>query len=61
MNLTIPAILVYVFAACICYRFMGLRVWHLLAFLLLLVILLAATSAPEIQTFLTTLLHGGHQ
>jgi hypothetical protein len=60
MTVTIPLALVYVFAACICYRYMGLRVWHLLVCLLLGFLLAATSAGPEIQAFLNTLIHGGH-
>ena len=61
MTLTIPLALVYVFAACICYRYVGLRIWHLLVALVLAFLLTATSAGPEIQNFLTSVLHGGHQ
>lgn len=47
--------------AYVCYRYMGLRLWHLLVCLLLGFLLAATSAAPEIQSLLNTLLHGGHK
>ncbi len=60
MTVTIPLVLVIGIVAYICYRYMGLRLWHLLV-CLLLGFLLAATSAPQIQNFLNAILSGGHK
>ena len=61
MTVTIPLVLVVGVAACICYRYMGLRFWHLLVCLLLGFLLAATSAAPEIHNILNTLLHGGHK
>jgi hypothetical protein len=61
MTVTIPLVAVIGVAAWICYRYMGLRVWHLLVCLLLGFLLAATSFAPEIQNFLNALIHGGHQ
>ena len=61
MTVTIPLVLLIGAAAWICYRYTGLRLWHL-AVCLLLGFLLAATSfAPEIQNMINAVIHGGHQ
>ena len=44
-----------------CYRYMGLRLWHLVVCLLLGFLLAATSAAPEIQSLLNTLFHGGHK
>jgi F0F1-type ATP synthase assembly protein I len=61
MTVTIPLVAVIGVAAWICYRYMGLRVWHLLVCLLLGFLLAATSFAPEIQNFLNAVIHGGHQ
>jgi F0F1-type ATP synthase assembly protein I len=61
MTVTIPLVAVIGVAAWICYRYMGLRVWHLLVCLLLGFLLAATSFAPEIQNVLNALIHGGHQ
>jgi len=61
MTVTIPLVAVIGVAALICYRYMGLRLWHLLVCLLLGFLLAATSYAPEIQNMLNALIHGGHQ
>jgi hypothetical protein len=61
MTITIPLVLVIGIVAWACYRYMGLRLWHLLVCLILGFLLAATSFAPEIQNFLNTVLHGGHQ
>ena len=61
MTVTIPLVLVIGVIVYICYRYMGLRVWHLLVCLLLGFLLAATAAAPQIQNILNTLLHGGHK
>ena len=61
MTVTIPLVLLAGIAAFICYRYMGLRIWHLIVCLLLGFLLAATSAAPEIQNFLNTLIHGGHK
>jgi hypothetical protein len=61
MTVTIPLVAVIGVAAWICYRYMGLRVWHLLVCLVLGFLLAATSFAPEIQNFLNAVIHGGHQ
>jgi hypothetical protein len=61
MTVTIPLVFIMTAAAYICYRYMGLRFWHLLVCLLLGFLLAATSAAPEIQNLLNTILGGGHQ
>ena len=61
MTVTIPLVAVIGVAAWICYRYMGLRLWHLLACLLLGFLLAATSFAPEIQNMINAVIHGGHQ
>ena len=61
MTVTIPLVLVMGIVAYACYRYMGLRLWHLLVCLLLGFLLAATSAAPEIQNFLNAILHGGHK
>ena len=61
MTITIPLVLVIGIAAYVCYRYMGLRLWHLLVCLLLGFLLAATSFAPEIQNFLNAILSGGHK
>jgi hypothetical protein len=61
MTVTIPLVLVIGIVVYVCYRYMGLRLWHVLVCLLLGFLLAATSAAPEIQNLLDTLLHGGHK
>jgi len=61
MTVTIPLVLVMGIVAYTCYRYMGLRLWHLLVCLLLGFLLAATSAAPEIQNILNSILHGGHK
>jgi F0F1-type ATP synthase assembly protein I len=61
MTVTIPLVLVIGIIAYICYRYMGLKLWHLIVCLLLGFLIAATSAAPEIQNFLNSILHGGHQ
>jgi hypothetical protein len=61
MTVTIPLFLVIAAVVYVCYRYMGLRLWHLLVCLLLGFLLAATSAAPQIQSFLNSILHGGHQ
>jgi len=61
MTVSIPLFVVMGIVAYVCYRYMGLRLWHLLVCLLLGFLLAATSAAPEIQSLLNTLLHGGHK
>jgi hypothetical protein len=61
MTVTIPLVLVIGIAAWVCYRYMGLRLWHLIVCMLLGFLLAATSAAPEIQNFLNAVINGGHQ
>jgi hypothetical protein len=61
MTVTLPLVLIVAIAAFLCYRFLGLRLWHLLVCLLLGFLLAATSAAPEIQNFLTMVLHWGRK
>ncbi len=60
-TVTIPLVFVMGVVAYVCYRYMGLRLWHLIVCLLLGFLLAATSAAPEIQNFLNAILHGGHK
>lgn len=61
MTVTIPLVAVIGIVAYICYRHMGLKLWHLIVCLLLGFLIAATSAAPEIQNLLNTILHGGHK
>jgi NhaP-type Na+/H+ or K+/H+ antiporter len=61
MTVTIPLVLVIGIAAWVCYRYMGLRLWHLIVCMLLGFLLAATSAALVIQNFLNAIIHGGHQ
>jgi hypothetical protein len=61
MTVTIPLVAIIAIVAFICYRFMGLRLWHLIVCLILGFLLAATSAAPEIQNLLNAILHGGHK
>jgi F0F1-type ATP synthase assembly protein I len=61
LTVTIPLVAIIAIIAFLCYRFMGLRLWHLIVCLLLGFLLAASSAAPEIQNLLNAILHGGHK
>jgi hypothetical protein len=61
LTVTIPLVAIIAIVAFICYRFLGLRLWHLLVCLILGFLLAATSAAPEIQKILTSLIHWGHK
>ena len=61
MTVTIPLVFVIGIVVYVCYRYMGLRLWHVLVCLLLGFLLAATSAAPEIQNFLNAILYGGHK
>jgi hypothetical protein len=61
LTVTIPIVAIAAIVAYLCYRFLGLRLWHLLVCLVLGFLLAATSYAPEIQALLNTILHGGHK
>jgi hypothetical protein len=61
MTVTIPLVAIIAIVAYLCYRYMGLRLWHLLVCLLLGFLLAATSAAPQIRTLLNALIHWGHK
>lgn len=61
MTVTIPLVAIIAIIVYICYRYMGLRFWHLLVCLLLGFLLAATSAAPGIENLLGWLAHWGHQ
>jgi hypothetical protein len=61
MTVTIPLVAVAGIAVYLCYRYMGLRIWHVIVCLLLGFLLAATSAAPEIQNLLNSLTHWGHK
>ena len=55
MTVSVPLIAIAAAIVYIAYRYMGLRVWHALAALILGFLLAATTAAPEIRNLLTAL------
>ena len=56
MTVTIPLVLVIGILAFACYRYMGLRLWHLLVCILLGFLLAATSAAPDLQKIINTIL-----
>jgi F0F1-type ATP synthase assembly protein I len=61
MTVTIPLVAIAAIIAYLCYRFLGLKLWHLLVCLILGFLLAATSFAPQIQTLLNALIHGSHK
>jgi F0F1-type ATP synthase assembly protein I len=61
LTVTIPIVAIAAIVAYLCYRFLGLRLWHLLVCLILGFLLAATSYAPEIQALLNAILHGGRK
>jgi hypothetical protein len=61
VTVTIPLVAIIAIVAYLCYRYMGLRLWHLLVCLLLGFLLAATSAAPQIRTLLNALIHWGHK
>jgi hypothetical protein len=61
MTVSIPLVLIIAIVAYACYRYMGLRLWHLMVCLLLGFLLAASSAAPEIQTLLNAVIHGARK
>lgn len=55
MTVTIPLVAIAGLAVYLAYRYMGLRVWHALACLILGFLLAATTAAPQINHLLAAL------
>jgi hypothetical protein len=61
VTLSIPLVAIVAIVAWICYRFLGLKLWHLLVAVVLGFLLAATRYAPEIQSILNAIMHGGHK
>lgn len=61
MTVTIPLVAIIAIIAYLCYRYMGLRLWHLLVCLILGFLLAATSAAPQIRTLLNALILWGHK
>jgi hypothetical protein len=61
MTVTIPLVFIMIAVAYVCYRYMGLRFWHLLVCILLGFLLAATSAAPEIQGLLNAIFGGGRK
>jgi hypothetical protein len=61
MTVSIPLVLIIAIVAYACYRYMGLRLWHLVVCLLLGFLLAATSAAPEIHTLLNAVIHGARK
>jgi hypothetical protein len=65
MTLTIPLIIFIPVVVVVCYRYMGLKFWHLLALLvvglLLAYVLANINPIPAIQHWIATISHGGRK
>jgi hypothetical protein len=61
MTVSVPLFAILAVVAYVCYRYMGLKFWHLLLCLLLGFLLAATSAAPEIQNLLSSLTHWGHK
>lgn len=55
MTVTIPLVLAIGVVVYVCYRYLGLRIWHLLACLLLGFLLAATSAAPQIRSVLAAI------
>ena len=61
MTVSVPLFAILAIVVYVCYRYMGLKFWHLLVCLLLGFLLAATGAAPEIQSLLTSLTHWGRK
>ena len=61
MTVTIPLVVIAGVAAFVCYRWVGLKLWHLVVCALLGFLLAGTSLAPDIQNFLHAILNGGRK
>jgi hypothetical protein len=61
MTVTIPLIVIIGVVAFVCYRYMGLKAWHLLVSAILGFLLAADGAGPQIQALLNAIFHGRHK
>jgi hypothetical protein len=57
LTVTIPLLAVLAALAWAAWRYMGLRIWHLIVCLLLGFLLAATSAAPQISNLLTGVIH----
>jgi hypothetical protein len=55
MTVAIPLVLIFGILVYVAYRYMGLRMWHAIAALILGFLLATTSAAPEIHSLLTSL------
>jgi hypothetical protein len=56
MNVSIPLVAIVALIVYLAYRYMGLRIWHAIACLILGFLLAATAAAPEIRNLLDGLI-----
>jgi hypothetical protein len=56
MTVSIPLVVIVALIVYLAYRYMGLRVWHAIACLILGFLLAATAAAPEIRNLLNGLI-----
>jgi hypothetical protein len=56
MTVSIPAVAIAALIVYLAYRYMGLRIWHAIACLILGFLLAATAAAPEIRNLLDGLI-----
>jgi hypothetical protein len=61
VTISIPLIALVAIVVYLAYRYMGLRVWHALASLILGFLLAATSAAPEIRQFLAAIVQWLHK
>jgi hypothetical protein len=61
MTVSIPLVLIIAVIAFACYRWYGMRAWHLIVCILLGFLLAASSFGPQIQIILNYWLHGGRK
>lgn len=57
MTVSVPLVAIFGILVFLAYRYMGLRVWHALVALIFGFLLAASTAAPEIHSFLSSLVN----
>lgn len=56
MTVSIPLVIIVALIVYLAYRYMGLRIWHAIACLILGFLLAATAAAPEIRNLLNGLI-----
>lgn len=57
MTVSIPLVVIFGILLFVAYRYTGLRAWHAIVALIFGFLLAATTAAPEIHSFLSSLVH----